>query len=98
MLVVVENQLVVNFVRKDHQIVPPRQFGDLFQHCPRAHRAGGIIGIDQHNAAGVRSDLSLDVVEIGLPGVFLIQVVGVEADPKLGQHRRVQRVVRARRQ
>ena len=30
--------------------------------------------------------LRSDVVEIGLPGVFLVEVISVEADAQLGQH------------
>src|SRR6202035_4627350 len=41
MLVVIENELVVNFVGKNEQVMLPGQFSDLLQHSPGAHRACG---------------------------------------------------------
>ena len=96
--VVVENQLVVDFVGEDDQVVAAREFGDLLQHLPRAERSCRIVGIDQHDAAGTRRDLAFDVGQFGLPAVVFIQVVSVEPDAQLAQHRRIQRIVRAGRQ
>ena len=77
MLVVIQNQFVVNLIRENYQVVPAGQFRDLLQHAARAHRAGGIIGIDQHNAAGARCDLLMDVHQIGLPAVIFIKPIRV---------------------
>ena len=95
MRVVVDNQLVVNFIGKDDQIVAAGEFGDLFQHFSRTDRAGRIVGIDQHNPARPRRDLFLDVVEIGLPAVFFVQVIGVQSDFELRQNRGKERIVGA---
>ena len=98
MRVVVDYQLVVNFIGKDHQIVAAREFGDLFQHRAGTDRASRIVGIDQHDATGARRDLVLDVVEIGLPAVFFVQVVSIQSDVQLRQHRGIERIVGARGQ
>ena len=96
--VVINNQFVVNLIGKDDQVVPARQFGNLLEHLARTDGAGRIVGIDQHNAARARRDLLLDVVEIGLPAVFFVQVIGVESDVDLRQNRGIERIVRARSQ
>ena len=88
-----ENQLVVDFVGEDDQVVTARQFGDLLEHLPRAQRACGIVGVDQHDAASARRELAFDVGEFGLPGVVFVEIVGVERDAQLAQNGRVERVV-----
>src|SRR5208282_4901806 len=94
--IVVDNQLVVNFIGKDNQIVLAGEFGDLFQHRARTYRACRIVGIDQHNPARPRRNLLPDVVEIGLPAVFFVQVIGVQSDFELRQYRGIERIVWAR--
>ena len=93
--IVVDNQLVVNFIGKDDQVMSAGEFGDLLQHRARADRAGRVVGIDQHNAARPRRDLFPDVVEIGLPAVFFVQVIGVQSDFELRQNRGIERIVGA---
>ena len=79
-VVVVEDQLVVNLVGENDQIVAARQFRNCFQHAARAHGAGRIVGIDQHNAARARTDLLVHVDQVRLPAVVFVQGVGVELD------------------
>src|SRR5580765_694653 len=93
--VVVEDELVVNLVREDDEVVAARQFGDRFQHATRTHRARWIVGIDQHNTARARTDLLVNVDEVGLPAVILVEGVRVQFDAKLCENGRVQRIVRA---
>ena len=42
----------------------------------------------------MRRDFSLDVVEVGLPGVVFIQIIGVQLNPELRQHRGIQWIIR----
>src|ERR1039458_10367733 len=93
----VDNQLVVNFIRKDNQIMLAGELGDLFQHRARTYRAGRVVGIDQHNPARPRRDLFLDVVEIGLPAVSGGQVIIIQSDSELRQNRGIERIVGAGR-
>ena len=98
LVVIVENQLVVNFVCEDDQIVAAGEFSQLPEHALRADRSGRIIRIDQDDRARTRTDLPLDVDEIGLPFVVLIEVVGGDWDAKLREHRGIERVVGTGRQ
>src|ERR1700704_2208154 len=50
----VNDQLVVNLIGKDDQVVAAREFCNLLEHFASTHRAGGVVGIDQHNAARPR--------------------------------------------
>ena len=43
--------------------------------------------------AGARGELAFDVGEFGLPGVFFVQIVGVERNAELAQNGRVERIV-----
>src|ERR1039458_8787044 len=97
LVLAVDNQLVVNFIRKDNQIMLAGEFGDLFQHRARTYRAGRVVGIDQHNPARPRRDLFLDVVEIGLPAVFFVQVIIIQSDSELRQNRGIERIIGAGR-
>ena len=94
----IQDQLVVNLVGENDQIVAPRQFRQLFQHAAGADCAGGIIGIDQHNGAGARIDLALQVDQVRLPGVVFVQIVRRDRNAELAQHGGVERVVRTRSQ
>ncbi len=95
---VFQNQFVVDFVGKYDQVVAARQFRNLLQHLPRAQRAGGIVGINQNDAARPRRELAFDVGELGLPRVIFIEIVSIDRNPQLAQDCRVQRVVGLRRE
>ena len=95
MRIVVEDQLVVNLIRKDDQVITPRQLRDGFQHATGADRARGVIGIDEHNAPGARADLFMHIDQVGLPAVIFVQRVGIQLEAELGEHGRVQRIIRA---
>ncbi len=75
-----------------------REFGNLLEHLSGAHRAGRVVGIDQHDAARPRRDLFLDVFEMGLPAIFFVQVISVESNIELRQNRGIERVVGAGRE
>src|SRR5215471_9176803 len=86
MLVIVENQLVVDFVSKKHETMAASEFSDGFKHAPGTDRARGIVRVDQHNTPCASCDLSLDVLQIWLPAVILIQIVRVQRDIELREH------------
>ena len=95
---VIQNQLVVNLVGKHHQIVLARQFGNLLELPPGVKRPGRIVGIDEHDAARLRRNLPSDILNIRLPRIVFVQVVQIERDLQLGENRRVERIVWARRE
>src|SRR5215475_9584477 len=98
MRVVIEQQLVVNFVGENYQIVLSRQLCDLLQHAASTNRTGRIIGIDKDNSARLRSDLPFQITKVGLPAIVLVQLVGVEFISQLAQNSRIKRIVRERRE
>src|ERR1019366_3149052 len=91
----IDGQFGVNLIGEDDQVVLAREFGYLLEHLAGAERAGGIVGVDQHNPARPGRDLSLDVVEIGLPAVFFVQVIRIQSDFELRENRGVERIVGA---
>src|SRR5689334_22697964 len=95
LLVVIENQLVVDFVGEDDEIVAAGEFGDGFEHATRADGAGRVVRIDQDNATSARADFLMDVDEVRLPAVIFVQGVSVEFDPELAEYGRIKRVVGA---
>src|SRR5579862_1956282 len=98
MTIVIDDQLVVNFVGENYQVMLTSEFRNLLQHLARADRSRGIVGIDQNDPTRPRRDLSLDVVEVGLPAVLFFQVISVQSNLDLRQNRGVERIIRARRQ
>src|SRR5208337_4285861 len=96
--IVLHDEFVVDFVGEDDQVVLASEFGNLFEHGARANGARGIVGIDEDDAAGAWRDLLANVVQIGLPAVFFIQIISVETDVELGQNGRVERIVGAGRE
>src|SRR6202167_6465712 len=71
------------------------EISNLRQHFARSNRSGWIIGIDQHNSACPWRDFFLEVVKIGLPSVFFVQVIGVESNFDLRQNCGIERIVGA---
>ena len=69
---IIQNQLVVNLIRKHHKIVLARQLGNFLQLPPRIQRPSRIIRIDQHNPPRQRRNLLLDILHIRLPRVVFI--------------------------
>ena len=61
MLLIVHDQPVINLVGKNNQLMRPGDFHNLFQQLPGIQRAGGIIGIDQHDRLGAGGDLTADI-------------------------------------
>src|SRR5277367_1728413 len=68
----------------------------MLQHLAGANGSGRIVGIDEDDAARLRRDPAVDVVEIGLPAVVFIEVISVQPNVNLRQNCRVERIVGAR--
>ena len=53
----------------------PRDGQHALQHFPGIERAGGVVGVDDHDAARPGGDLAPDVFKVGVPQRLLIQPV-----------------------
>ena len=67
MLKSIHDQAIIDLIREDDQVVLARNLNDLFEHFTRIERAGRVIGIDDDDRLGTRSDLLLDIIDIGIP-------------------------------
>ena len=77
---VVVDDLVVDFVGELHQVAVSRPVADVVEDGARIHRAGGIVGVDDDDAAAALGGLGADVVEVRLPvGAFVAAVVDGDA-------------------
>ena len=66
-LVAVVQGLVVDLVGKHHQLVLARQLDDLQQQLGGIERAGGVVGVADHDAARALADLAAHVLDVGQP-------------------------------
>ena len=71
----VVQHLVVDLVDHQQQAVLGRDGDDALQQLARVRRAGGIVGVDQHDGAGARADQLLDLDRIGQEIVVRIAAV-----------------------
>ena len=87
-----EGQLVVDLVGKDDETVAARELDDLKQSLARVKSAGRIIRINDDDATRLRRDLGCEFVDVGLPAVILVEIVGRERRFELGEHGGVKRI------
>ena len=93
-----EGELVVDLVGKDDETVAAREFDDLQQSFARVESAGRIIRIDDDDAARLRRDLGCEFVDVRLPAIVFVEIVGRERRFELGEHGGVKRIFRAGRE
>ena len=72
---VVEEDLLVDLVGEDDELVAPGDVDEALDRLPGVDRAGGVVGVDDHQGVGVLGDLRLDVGEVGVPAVLLVAPV-----------------------
>jgi len=86
------------FIREDRPDYAAAQIsGNLLQHPPRAQRSRRIIRIESAQCRASRRELALKCrASSGCHASLFIQIVSVQRDPQLAQHRRVKRIVRTR--
>ena len=97
MLIVIENQLVIDFVRENDEIMFSRDIRNLLLSILRAISAVVLFGLISNNGAGAGCYL-FGVIKIGLPSVGFIQVIGVKADAEFRQDCRIEGIMRAGRE
>ncbi len=73
--IIVENA-VIDFIGINDQVMLPGQFDNFLQNRLGVNSPGGIVGIDYHNAPGIRCDLAGDILDVRLPFVgFVAEIV-----------------------
>ena len=95
MLGFVVEDLVVDLIGENNQVVLAGDLHDLLQQLFGVDRAGGVVGVDDHDPAGARRDFGADIVKIRKPvRGFVTQIVHRFTTGKR-HRRRPQRVVRS---
>ena len=93
---VVVEDFVVDLIGQDEEGVLAGHVHDLLQDLLGVHRAGRVIRVDHHDCLGALGDLGADVLDGGVPVVFLVAQVVHRLTAGQGRRRRPQRVVRGR--
>ena len=83
---VVVDDLVVDFVGELHQVALSRPVADVVKDASRIHRAGGIVGIDDDDAATALGGLGADIVDVRFPVRAFVAAV-VDGDAARQPHR-----------
>lgn len=94
MLNAVHDQPVVDLVGKQDQVMLPSQFHDALQHRPGIDCAGGVVGVDDHNALGLGGDFAAHILQIGVPVLLLVAEIAHRRAPGQRDGGRPQGVVR----
>ena len=89
----VVQHLVVDLVGKDHQTKLTGDFHNRHQQRVGIERAGRVVGVNHHDALGVRCDLGAYVLEIGHPAVGLVTAVVHRRTTRQAGRSRPQRIV-----
>ena len=90
-----EHKLVVDFVGKQHGARGFASGNNVFKNPSGGHRAGGIVGVDEHQGLGRCRKQTGDFINIRLPIVGFVQVVGDGDRIEFGQDGGVERVPRS---
>lgn len=88
------HQPVIDLVGKEDQVVLPGHLDDLLQQFPGIQRAGGVVGVDDHDALGLVGDLGADIRHVGIPVRLLVADVMHRLAAGEGDGRRPQGVIR----
>ncbi len=87
MLGFVVEDLIVDLIGENNQVMLPGDLDDLLQQFFGIDRAGGVVGVNDHDPAGARRDFCADIVKIREPvSGFVTQIVDRFATGK--RHRR----------
>ena len=78
----IDYQPVVDFIGDEHQSMARRDFGNSNERIAAADGASGIIRIDDNDGASAVVHAAGDVIEIGLPAVLLVALVGDGSPPR----------------
>ena len=70
--IAVHHHAVINFIRKDNEIVLTSNFHNFQQKFLRIKRSRWIVRVDDNDSLGIRCDFWLDVVNIWIPFCLLI--------------------------
>ena len=87
-----QDQLVVDFISKQHGASGFASGDDLLKHSSRGDRARWIVGIDKHQGLGWCSQKTGDFFHVGLPVVGFVQVVRDGHRVEFGQDGGVERI------
>jgi hypothetical protein len=69
---ILEEDLLVDFVREKHQVIAPRQVRELFKDMPRINGAGRVVGVDDDDGPSLVGNFCLDVGHVRPPVVLLV--------------------------
>ena len=70
-----KGQPIVNFVRKQQEVVLPGKLGNGQQRLLAVNRAGGVIGVDHQNCLGAAGDLGAHILQVRIPGILRVTAV-----------------------
>ena len=72
---IIHHQAVVNLIRQQHQMMLAGNIGDSQQCFTAVYRAGGVIGVDQHDSLGTARYLAGDIVGVRIPVIPGVAVI-----------------------